>query len=92
MIEGGSSWPGEPPSAEGSVLKLTFTEAYRQLAETAAQVVGPYQQLWRDAGPAPDDGRWAFQALFAMRWGIAGGTSEVQRNIVAQRVLGLPRA
>jgi alkylation response protein AidB-like acyl-CoA dehydrogenase len=82
---------GEPPSAEGSVLKLTFTEAYRQLAETAGQVVGPYQQLWRDAAHAPDNGRWAFQALFAMRWGIAGGTTEVQRSIIGERMLGLPK-
>jgi alkylation response protein AidB-like acyl-CoA dehydrogenase len=82
---------GEAPGAEGSVLKLTFTEAYRQLAETAAQILGPYHQLWKGAAAAPDGGRWAFQSLFALRWGIAGGTSEVQRNIIGERLLGLPR-
>ncbi|MBM3221660.1 MAG: acyl-CoA dehydrogenase [Candidatus Rokubacteria bacterium] len=82
---------GEPPGAEGSVIKLTLTETYRQMVETAAQLGGPYHQLWKGAPGAPDGGRWAFQTLFALRWGIAGGTSEVQRNIIGERLLGLPR-
>jgi len=82
---------GEPPGAEGSVLKLTFTETYVRMAETAAALLGPHGQLWRGAPRAVDGGRWAFQALFARRFAIAGGTSEIQRNIIGERVLGLPR-
>ncbi len=82
---------GEVPGAEGSVLKLGLTEAYRQMAEVATQIIGPYHQLWRGDPRAPDDGRWAFQALFALRFGIAGGTTEIQKNILGERLLGLPK-
>jgi alkylation response protein AidB-like acyl-CoA dehydrogenase len=83
---------GEPPGPEGSVLKLAFTETYVRMAETAAGLLGMRGQLWRDTPWAPDGGRWAFQALFARRFAIAGGTSEIQRNIIGDRVLGLPRS
>jgi alkylation response protein AidB-like acyl-CoA dehydrogenase len=82
---------GEAAGAEGSVLKIVTTEAYRELAEIAAQIIGPYHQIWRDNPWAPDDGRWAFQALFAHRWGIAGGTDQIQKSIIGERLLGLPR-
>ncbi len=83
---------GEPPGPEGSVLKLAFSDAYGRMADTASAILGLHGQLWRGAARAPDGGRWAFQALFARRFGIAGGTSEIQRNIIGERVLGLPRA
>ncbi len=83
---------GEPPGPEGSVLKLGFTDAYVRMAETASGILGLRGQLWRDAPQAPDAGRWAFQAVFARRFAIAGGTSEIQRNIIGERVLGLPRS
>ncbi len=82
---------GATLGAEGSVLKLTLTETYRQLADVATEIIGPYSQLWRDDPRAPDGGRWAFQALFAHRWGIAGGTDQIQRGIIGERMLGLPR-
>jgi alkylation response protein AidB-like acyl-CoA dehydrogenase len=82
---------GEAPGAEGSVLKLTFTEAYKQMAEIATQILGPYHQLWGDHPRAPEAGRWAFQALFAQRFGIAGGTDQIQRSIIGERLLGLPK-
>ena len=83
---------GEPPGPEGSVPKLAFTEAYVRMAETAAGLLGLRGQLWRGTPRAPDGGRWAFQTLFARRFAIAGGTSEIQRNIIGDRVLGLPRS
>jgi alkylation response protein AidB-like acyl-CoA dehydrogenase len=82
---------GIPVGAEGSVLKLTFTDAYKQMAEIAASILGPYSQLWSGDGWAPEDGRWAFQTLFAHRFGIAGGTDQIQKNIIGDRLLGLPR-
>ncbi|MBI3624643.1 MAG: acyl-CoA dehydrogenase family protein, partial [Candidatus Rokubacteria bacterium] len=82
---------GEAPGPEGSVLKVAFTDTYKKMAEAATQIVGPWTQLWRGAPGAPDGGRWAFQALFALRFGIAGGTTEIQKNIIGERLLGLPR-
>ncbi|MEK7879833.1 MAG: acyl-CoA dehydrogenase family protein [candidate division NC10 bacterium] len=82
---------GEAPGPEGSVLKLTLTDTYREMAEAAGQIVGPAVELWKGSDWAVDDGRWAFQSLFAMRFGIAGGTSEIQKNILGERVLGLPK-
>jgi alkylation response protein AidB-like acyl-CoA dehydrogenase len=82
---------GETPGAEGSVLKLGLTDTYRQMAEIAAQIVGPYSTLWKGSDWAPDDGRWAFQSLFALRFGIAGGTTEIQKGIIGERILGLPK-
>ncbi len=82
---------GEAPGPEGSVLKLAFTDTYKKMAEAVTQILGPYHQLWRAALGAPNGGRWAFQALFALRFGIAGGTTEIQKNIVGERLLGLPK-
>ncbi len=82
---------GEPPGPEGSVLKLAFTEAYVRMAETAGRLLGLHATLPRGSPRAVDGGRWAFQLLFARRFGIAGGTTEIQRNIIGERVLGLPR-
>jgi len=64
---------------------------FSQMAEIAAAMLGPYAQLWGDQPRAPEDGRWAFQSLFAHRFGIAGGTDQIQRNIIGDRLLGLPR-
>jgi alkylation response protein AidB-like acyl-CoA dehydrogenase len=83
---------GEPPGPEGSVLKLTFTEAYVRMAETAGRILGPHATVDRGAARGVDGGRWSFQLLVARRFGIAGGTSEILRNVIGERVLGLPRA
>lgn len=70
-------------------MKLLSTELSQKLSEAGADLLGPYGQLWE--GDAPDHGKLAYQFLMDRSATIAGGTSEVQRNIVAQRVLGLPR-
>ena len=82
---------GEVPGPEGSVLKVAFSDTYKRMAEAAVQILGPWHQLWRGTPGAPDGGRWAFQALFALRFGIAGGTTEIQKNIIGERMLGLPK-
>ncbi len=72
-----------------AAMKLMGTSLVQQFSETAMEVLGPYAALQDDRAPA--QGRWARQYLYDRSMTIAGGTSEVQRNIVAQRVLGLPR-
>ncbi|HYR97246.1 MAG TPA: acyl-CoA dehydrogenase family protein [Candidatus Binatus sp.] len=73
-----------------AAMKLTTTQLTQEFSETAMEVLGPWAALM-DEPHAPFNGRWAKQWLGDRSMTIAGGTSEVQRNIVAQRVLGLPR-
>jgi alkylation response protein AidB-like acyl-CoA dehydrogenase len=70
-------------------MKLLSTELGQRFSEAGVDLLGVAGNLWDD--DAPDAGRWAYQYLYDRSLTIAGGTSEVQRNIVAQRVLGLPR-
>ena len=74
-----------------AAMKLFTTELGQRFSETGVDLLGPYGVLWEGATRTPDRGRWAYQFLYDRSLTIAGGTSEVQRNIVAQRVLGLPR-
>lgn len=74
-----------------AAMKLFSTELGQRFSETGVELLGPYATLWQGSDRAPDNGRWAYQFLYDRSMTIAGGTSEVQRNIVAQRVLGLPR-
>ena len=73
-----------------AAMKLMGTTVSQQYSETAMEILGPYAALLHDER-APFNGRWAKQYLYDRSLTIAGGTSEVQRNIVAQRILGLPR-
>jgi alkylation response protein AidB-like acyl-CoA dehydrogenase len=82
---------GEAPGPEGSIQKLTFARIYMRNAQVAERILGPYGQLWEGSPHAVADGHWAFQSLFARRYGIAGGTDEVQKNIIGERQLGLPK-
>lgn len=79
------------PGPEGSVLKLFWSELDQRMKDTALDVEGPYAALAKGSPHAVDDGRWQHDLLWSRAATIYAGTSEVQRNIVAQRVLGLPR-
>jgi alkylation response protein AidB-like acyl-CoA dehydrogenase len=82
---------GAPPGPEGSIQKLSFSRTYMQAMQVAESLLGPYGQLWEGSPHAVADGHWAFQSLFARRYGIAGGTDQVQLNIIGERQLGLPK-
>jgi alkylation response protein AidB-like acyl-CoA dehydrogenase len=73
-----------------AAMKLVTTSLTQEFSETAMELLGPYATLMDDPH-APSQGRWARLYLGDRAMTIAGGTSEVQRNIVAQRILGLPR-
>jgi alkylation response protein AidB-like acyl-CoA dehydrogenase len=79
------------PGPEGSCLKLCWSELDMRMKEIAIDLEGPYAALERGAAPALDGGRWQYEYLWSRAASIYAGTSEVQRNIIAQRVLGLPR-
>jgi alkylation response protein AidB-like acyl-CoA dehydrogenase len=81
---------GLEPGAESSLVKLFWASLTQRLHRLALEIEGPYAQL--AGGPcAVDDGRWQQAFLWSRVGSIAGGTSEVQANIIAQRILGLPR-
>ncbi|MFZ9383731.1 MAG: acyl-CoA dehydrogenase family protein [Ilumatobacteraceae bacterium] len=77
------------PGPEMLTLKLAYANHWRLTADLAAEIVGPGCTLWGD--DAPHDNQWGQHLLsqFAIR--IGGGTDEIQRNIIAERGLGLPR-
>ncbi len=82
---------GEPPGPEGSASKLFFSETWQRLLECVLELQGPYATLWEGSEHAIDDGYWQFRFLRSRGDTIAAGTSEIQRNILGERILGLPR-
>jgi len=75
------------PGPEGSILKIFWSEMNQRLQQVAMETLGPHAQL-KDF----DEGRWVYSYLRARGNTIEAGTSEIQRNIVAERVLGLPKS
>lgn len=73
---------GTPPGASSSINKIFWSELDLRLHRTALDVLGPEAEL---------DGAWARGFLFSLAGPIYAGTNEIQRTIVAERLLGLPR-
>jgi len=86
---GSAVMAGREPGPEGSILKLAMGAFIGLAAETGADLVGPGAVAWEGDGPAADG--WAERLCGAPCFTIAGGTTEVLKNLVAERVLGLPR-
>ncbi|HSF07089.1 MAG TPA: acyl-CoA dehydrogenase family protein [Methylomirabilota bacterium] len=82
---------GGQPGPEGSTSKLFWSQVDQELAQVATEVLGPFSQLAGGSPWARDDGQWEFYALLAQASGIRAGTSEILRNILSERVLGLPK-
>jgi alkylation response protein AidB-like acyl-CoA dehydrogenase len=78
------------PGPEGSILKLQWSEANQRVTKLALELLGPDAQLL--APNAPYGGYWTTQQLRSRGNTIEAGTSEILRNILAERVLGLPRS
>jgi alkylation response protein AidB-like acyl-CoA dehydrogenase len=82
---------GLEPGPESSWVKLAWTEMTQHLSEGALGVLGDAAPLWFGAADNPGAGKWQRQWLWSKAASIAGGTSEVQRTIIGERLLGLPR-
>ncbi len=78
--------------AEASLNKIFWSELDLQMHETALAILGARGQLLPEAPEAGDVGDWLDGFLFALSGPIYAGTNEIQRNIIAERMLGLPRA
>jgi alkylation response protein AidB-like acyl-CoA dehydrogenase len=90
---------GESPGAASSVTKLSYSEFEKRFHELAQEVLGPYGQIM---GPAPEEvsdvdtssgepGTWATAFLWSRAGTIYAGSSEIQKNVIGERVLGLPK-
>ena len=79
---------GSVPGVEGSIGKLVWTQNLKRIGDAAASFLGP--KILADSGE-PDTFAWTEHLLGAPGYRIAGGSDEIQRNIIGERGLGLPR-
>ncbi|MFI9741038.1 acyl-CoA dehydrogenase family protein [Streptomyces sp. NPDC052494] len=82
---------GDSIGAESSLNKVFWSELDIALHEAALDVLGPYGELSDEATEAPDHGSWAEGHTFSLAGPIYAGTNEIQRDIIAERLLGLPK-
>src|SRR5690606_6243619 len=81
----------ERPLATRLMNKLVYSELGQRMTEFACEVLGPDAALWLGDPSAPDKAEWPRAYMNSFGVTIGGGTSEVQRNIIGERVLGLPK-
>jgi alkylation response protein AidB-like acyl-CoA dehydrogenase len=86
-----SSKGGAAPTAEASAYKLYATELSKRLASASMDIAGPGAQLRVKTADAPMEGRAESTYRYTVIDTIGGGASEIQKNIIARRKLGLPK-
>jgi alkylation response protein AidB-like acyl-CoA dehydrogenase len=82
---------GNLPGADVSPPKVHWGQADQRLHETAIDLLGPFGQLAKGDEHAVRDGQFANAFLYSRATTIYGGTAQIQRNIIAERLLGMPR-
>ena len=92
---------GEHPGAGGSLTKLSYSEFEKRFMELALEILGPYGQLTegraggasssRSTPPSAEHGCWAYAYLWSRAGTIYAGSSEIQKNVIGERILGLPK-
>jgi alkylation response protein AidB-like acyl-CoA dehydrogenase len=90
---------GEHPGAASSVTKLSYSEFEKRFMDLALEILGPYgqlsegvQELMLDIDTAVgDQGTWAYAFLWSRAGSIYSGSNEIQKNVIGERVLGLPK-
>jgi alkylation response protein AidB-like acyl-CoA dehydrogenase len=81
----------QPPTVQSSEYKLFATELSQRLADAAMDIAGPGSQLRVGTEDAPMEGRSESTYRYTVIDTIGGGASEIQKNIIAKRGLGLPK-
>lgn len=82
---------GRSPGIAASVNKLVSTELNHDIAALAIEVLGNFGPLARNASHVADRGIWPYEFMFTLGLIIGGGTSQIQKNIISERGLGMPR-
>jgi alkylation response protein AidB-like acyl-CoA dehydrogenase len=82
---------GGSPGPEGSISKLAWSELNQKMYDFAQAMQGPAAQLMPGSARVVEEGRWAFGFLRSRANTIEAGTSEIHRNAIAERLLGLPK-
>jgi len=82
---------GQPPGPEGSMLKLSGSELGMRIAFFASEMLGVYAQVAQPMPALEDAPRWQNRVISSRQYTIAGGTSEIQRNILGERTLKMPK-
>jgi len=91
---------GEHPGAASSLTKLSYSEFEKRFMELAQEILGPYGQITEGAPEelkleidtaVGDHGTWAHAFLWSRAGTIYAGSSEIQKNVIGERVLGLPK-
>ena len=82
---------GEIPGPEASTGKMIWVETHQRLQELSQDIQGPYGQLMSGSDWALEGGAWQYTFLRSRANSIEGGTTEVQKNIIGERILGLPK-
>ena len=83
---------GNNPGVEAMINKLVGTELNHDLATAAMEAMGDYAMLSRDEDQALDRGYWPYEWMFSLGLVIGGGTSHIQKNIIAERGLKMPKS
>jgi alkylation response protein AidB-like acyl-CoA dehydrogenase len=82
---------GELPGPEASAGKMVWVDVHQRIQELAMEIEGPYSQLVAGSERAIEGGVWQYSFLRSRANSIEGGTAEIQKNIIGERVLGLPK-
>ena len=82
---------GRSPGIGASINKLVTTELNHDICAAALEVLGSYGQLAKGAPHVEDRGAWPKDHMFTLGMIIGGGTSQIQKNIISERGLGLPK-
>ncbi|THA77142.1 acyl-CoA dehydrogenase [Streptomyces sp. A0642] len=82
---------GGPAGAASSLNKIYWSELDIALHETALDLLGPCGELADHAAESPDRGGWSEGYTFSLAGPVYAGTNEIQRDIIAERLLGLPK-
>ncbi|MFT7646183.1 MAG: alkylation response protein AidB-like acyl-CoA dehydrogenase [Candidatus Poriferisodalaceae bacterium] len=88
MVTRARSQAGQTPGPGGSLGKLAGSNIAQQYRDLSMSIQGASGVAWE---PGSNGGRWATEALATQAARIAGGTDEIQKNIIGDRVLGIPR-